>query len=124
MGIVVDVILCLTVFDRMADDGAYVVVDILACFGILAAMIYPVELAEAYLLRDAAEGVVESPGELLAFGCGVGTQRVDGFSEEEFGRCVHGLSYERSTMSSYNKPKDDEIPESKDLPYERRNLGC
>lgn len=108
----------------MADDGAYVVVDILACFGILAAVIYPVELTEAYLLRDTAEGVVESPGELLAFGCGVGTQRVDGFSEEEFGRCVHGLSDERSTMSSYNKSKDDEISESKDLPYERRNLGC
>ena len=107
----------------MADDRAYVIVDILACFGILAAVIYPVELTEAYLLRDAAEGVVESPRELLAFGCGVGTQRVDGFSEEEFGRCVHGLPGQRSTMSFYNKPEDDEMSKSRNLPYERKNLG-
>ena len=92
----------------MADDGAHVVVDIFAGFGVSAAVIQPVELAKAHLLCDAAEGVIESPGKLLAFGCGIGTKRVDGFSEKEFRCCVHGLLDERSTMFFNNKPYDDE----------------
>lgn len=75
-------------------------------------------------MRDDAEGIVESPGKLLAFGRGVGAERVDGLSEEEFSCRVESLSDERSTKFFKTKQKGDEILECGGLPYERNNLGC
>lgn len=58
-------------------------------------------------MRDDAEGIVESPGKLLAFGRGVGAERVDGLSEEEFSCRVESLSDERSTKFFKTKQKGD-----------------
>ena len=51
-------------------------------------------------MRDDAEGIVESPGKLLAFGRGVGAERVDGLSEEEFSCRVESLSTSDQRNSS------------------------
>lgn len=116
-GFVAGEVLGFAVFDGIVDDGAYVVVEELARFVVLAALIPPVERAQAEFLRDDAEGVVESPGELLAVGSGVGAERVDGFSKEELGRCIKSLLDERSMMPSQNEESGI------DLPYERRKIG-